>query len=173
MTGTCDLCGCASSGGARNFGLDLCGVCETGQLQGRLDGWGGMVTMQEVLRNDDPEPTLRVVASVSGAQPLMATFERRTTKHALRRLFSAKVTAGDPLFDNAVIITGSRTRPVLEALVRNDGFQSAVMSLTTHGDTVVVDGARLKVEALLTDFDLRGELPLAAVAVLRHLARLG
>ncbi len=129
--------------------------------------------MEEFIRNDDPEPFLRVVASVTGAQPLMATFERRTAKHTLKRLFSSKIKSGDALFDQSVIITGSRTRPVLETLVRHDGFQSAVMSLTAHGDVVTVNSSRLTVVAQLTDFDLRAEVPLATVAVLRHLARLG
>lgn len=173
MSTTCDLCGCASRGGSRNFGLEFCEVCETGQLAGRLAGWGATCTSEEFIRNDDPEPFIRVIASVTGAQPLMATFERRTAKHTLKRLFSSKLKSGDPLFDKSVIITGNRTRAVLQTLIRDDGFQSAVMSLTAHGEVVVVNSSSLTVVAQLTDFDLRAEVPLAAVAVLRHLARLG
>lgn len=173
MSTTCDLCGCVSQGGARNFGLDFCEVCETGQLTGRLHGWGATCQSEEFILNDNPEPSVRVIASVTGAQPLMATFERRTAKHTLKRLFSSKVTSGDPLFDQSVIITGNRTRAVLNTLVRHDGFQSAIMSLTAHSESVVVNSSTLTVVAQLTDFDLRSEIPLAAVAVLRHLARLG
>ncbi len=173
VSGICDLCGSTSARCARNFGLDVCDICETGQLHGRLHGWRGELQMEEVFRNDEPDPYLRVVASVMGAQPLMATFERRTAKHALKRLFSAKVRSGDPVFDRSVIITGTRTRPILDTLVRDDGFQSAIMSLTAHCDVVVVESSNLRVMGQLTDFDLRAELPLAAAAVLRHLARLG
>ncbi len=129
--------------------------------------------MEEFIRNEDPDPFLRIVTSVTGAQPLMTTFERRTTKHMLKRLFSAKVTSGDPVFDRSVIITGNRTPGILNTLIRDDGFQSAILSLTAHCDVVVVNSSALKVEGQLTDFDLRAELPLAAVAVLRHLVRLG
>lgn len=172
MTTACDLCGFEGPTASRNFGLELCAACETGQLDGRLHGWGAQCTSEEFVRGDEPDPFVRVTASVMGAQPLLATFDRRNAKHAFKRLLSSKIKAGDPLFDNAVIAS-SKTPAVLTQLLKNDGFQSAVMSLTTHCNSVVVRGSALKVEGQLTDFDLRAEIPLAAAALLRHLARLG
>lgn len=172
MSTPCDLCGFEGPSSSRNFGLELCAACETGQLQGRLHGWGAECVTEEFILNDDPEPYLRIHASVTGTQPLLATFERKTAKHSLKRLFSSKIKTGDPLFDNAVIAS-SKTPALLQQLLENDGFQSAVMSLTTHCDVVEVQGSSLKTRGQLTDFDLRAELPLAAAALLRHLARLG
>lgn len=185
----CGLCHVEGPIAARNFGVDLCEACETGALRGRLGAWRARIEIDEVLiadasdkllrmglggglRSDATETDTAIVVKVEadGLQPLMATFVRRTLKARLLSFIQGgRLKTGDPLFDHTVIAT-SKTPQFLQQLLQNDGFQSAVLSLTAHCGQVEITPSGLEVAAPLADFDLRAEIPLAAASLLRHVA---
>lgn len=185
----CALCA-GPAEGERNFGLDLCSVCARGELRGRIDAWGGVIEIQEVLLEDvsdklegllrgglrsdslEESTALHVVATAERLPPLMATFTNKTLLARVRSIFKRSAFAtGDPLFD-AKIVTETRTPQLLQQLLHNDGFQSAILALVTHTGGFEVAANKLEVLAPLSELDVRAEIPLAAAAVLRHVARL-
>lgn len=187
-TQICGLCDGVGPIEARNFGFDLCSACAGGHLQGRLGSWGAQVEIDEVsleevgdkllgslvrggIRPDalEADSALRVTIRVGGLQPLMAKFARHSWKTKLAGVFSRRPKTGDPLFD-ATIRVESRTFAFLQLLLRNDGFQSAIMTLATHCGEVEVEPGGLSVLAPLTELDLRADIPVAACALMRHVA---
>ncbi|MBL4689093.1 MAG: hypothetical protein JKY37_31160 [Nannocystaceae bacterium] len=172
---SCGMCEAPGRASGRNFGLDVCAVCEAGQLTGRLGSWGAEISSEVVMFTDRHQQTydqIRVRASVQGVQPLLAVFSRPTTKSKIVGLFRKRFKAGDPLFDHAVAVQ-TQTPGFLRTLLQNDGFQSAIMTLTTHAERFEVTGGAIELAARVDALDLRAELPLAAAAVLRHIKRLG
>lgn len=188
MNAACGMCEAPGQLEARNFGLDLCGPCAAGHLRGRLGAWGAEVDIDEVSLSDvseklmgsllrggmrpdalEADSALEVQVRSTGSQPLIATFAKATTMAKLKRMFGRGQKTGDTLFD-ATISVQSRTPALLKQLLANDGFQSAVMTLATHCGEVSVEPGLLHVVAPLTELDLRAEIPIAACAVMRHVA---
>jgi len=171
----CGMCGAPGEASGRNFGLDLCAPCEAGNLTGRLGSWGAEISSEVVMFTDRHKQTyeqIRVTAQVQGVQPLLATFSRPTAGSKVLGLFRKRFKSGDPLFDNTVTVQ-TRTAEFLRSLLQDDGFQSAVMTLTTHAGDFEVTGGAIELAAKVDELDLRVELPLATAALLRHIARLG
>lgn len=184
---TCGLCGFEGPTETRNFGLDLCEPCSAGYIAGRIGHWGAEIEVDELdvgsaeakmldalrgkIRADltESDTALRVRGSLQGAPPLIATFSAKTLKGRVLGMFRKRFTTNDPLFDARVEVE-TRTEALVLELIRNDGFQSAVMTLVTHAGAFAVQPGKVEVIAPLTDLDLRSELPLAVAAMLRHLA---
>lgn len=183
----CGLCDFEGPTHARNFGLDLCEVCAAGHLVGRLDHWGATLEVDELdvesaegklldamtgrLRADltESDTALRVRGRAQGVPPMIAKFWPRTLGRKVKGLWRKRTTTGDLLFD-AKIEVETRTDAFVRDMIRNDGFQSAIMTLVSHCGGLEIDVDRIEVLAPLTQLDLRAELPLAVAAMLRHLA---
>jgi hypothetical protein len=158
----------ASQGGARNFGLD-CEVCEVSQPHraparlGRDDAKRkSFSTTTPSLpfshrRRDQPAPNPH--GDVRGDAPP----NTRSSGGC-----SPQVTS-EPLFDQSVIITGNRTRAVLNTLVRR---RISIGHHVAHGaQRRRVNGSRLTVSrSCVSTF---APVPFACGRGLRHLARLG
>ncbi len=144
-------------------------------MAGRLGGWNADVAVEEVLYTDargEEYLQIRVDARVEGATPVFAKFRKKSLGTALLGALRKGLKSGDEMFDSAVTTETSTPEP-LEQLLANDGFQSAVMTLTTHAGSFEIKPGNIKLRARIDDLDLRAEVPLAACAILRHIARLG
>ena len=187
-TERCELCEFDNPPEARNFGFDVCSPCAAGHVRDRMQAWAAQVEVEEFLiagaedkalsmlagnlKADglDAESAIRVTVRLGNVDPLMAKFRNQTFGSRVRNLFSKRMRSGDPLFDARVAFE-TKTPARLQHLLANDGFQSAVMSLATHCGAFEVTANGLEVVAPLSDFDLRAEIPLAACALMRRVAR--
>lgn len=168
------MCGGAGDISGRNFGFDLCSACEAGHLTGRLGAWNADVAVEEVLYKDargEEYLQIRVDARVEGAAPVFAKFRKKSLGTALLGAFRKQLKSGDAMFDSAVSVESTTPEP-LKQLLENDGFQSAVMTLTTHAGSFEIKPGNIKLRARIDDLDLRAEVPLATCAILRHIAHL-
>lgn len=173
----CQLCGEDNPLASRNHGLDLCEPCTAGYVAGRLGRLGIELTVEEIevvdSRDGHDRLELHVVARTTATLPVFARFGRKTTVARLRGLFDRqRFRSGDPLLDARVEIS-TRTPELLRPLLRNDGFQSAVMTLVSSCEAFTLQPGLVDVRAVLDDLDLRAEVPLAVAALLRHVAAAG